>query len=710
VTVRRSHLLLSRRRFLVLAATTGAGLAVGCWLPESEVLEHADPHVDRFRTDPSLWIRIAPDDLVTIALPRAEMGQGISTALPMLVAEELEVDWAKVRVEPAPLLPEYGRQLTAASDAVRTLWAPLREAGALARELLIEAAARAWTVDRTSCRADNGRIVHLPTGRSNRYGALADQASRLPLPREVSLKRREDFRIIGTPVPRLDIPDKAKGRAIYGWDVTLPGLRIASVRHSPVFGGTLRWFDDRAARAVPGVHAVVPLVTGRRRQRTAIAVVADSFWTAERALKELELEWDDGDKSDLSSAGFDETLRKLGGYRARTVARTGSPRQAMLRSAREVDATYETPYVAHFTMETMSCTARVSGGTCELWVPTQNPTYVQEVAAGICRVPPSAVTVHRTHMGGGYGRRQRVDAVAEAVQIARALGDGAPVKVLWSREEDARHAYYRPATLHRLRAGLDRRGLPSVWMHRIAGLSGSDTLLIQGIDDVPYAFPHRWVTLVRRSRGPVRTGPWRGLARSQNTFATECFLDEVAGASGLDPLDLRTRLLSGAPRFRAVVRLAAEKAGWKAPRAPGRHLGIALGENFGAACAQVAEVSVTPGSIRVHRIVCAVDCGQVVNPDIARAQIEGGIVFGLSSALGEKITLSEGRVRQSSFDDYPVLRMPDVPRIEVYLVPSDEPPTGLGETSGPVVAPAVANACFAATGAPIRRLPIRLNL
>ncbi len=319
--------------------------------------------------------------------------------------------------------------------------------------ILIDAASRAWAVDRGECRAERGRVTHVPTGRSTRYGALADEAAKLPLPREVTLKRREEFRLIGTSIPRLDIPDKARGRAIYGWDVTLPGLRVASVRHSPVYRGTLRWFDDAAAMAVPGVHAVVPLVTGRRHETTAIAVVADGFWTAEQGLKALELQWNDGEYASSSSASFDGTLQKLAGYRARTVARTGAPRQAMLRAARELEASYETPFLAHVTMETMNCTARVTDDACELWVPTQNPTYVQDVAARICGLPASAVTVHRTQMGGGYGRRQRVDAVAEAVQIARTLGDGAPVKVLWSREEDVRHGYYRPAVVHQLSAG-----------------------------------------------------------------------------------------------------------------------------------------------------------------------------------------------------------------------------------------------------------------
>jgi isoquinoline 1-oxidoreductase beta subunit len=696
----------TRRWFLSFGPAAGAGLAIGCWLPEPEVREEEDPQADEIRKHPSLWIRITPDDLITVALPRAEMGQGISTALPMLVCEKLDADWENIRTEWAPLSRSHGRQLTAASDSLRTLWLPFRQVGALAREMLITAAAEGWGVETTTCRAERGRVVHDPTGRTTPYGALADRAARLPLPKEAPLKRREDFRRIGTSIPRLDVPEKSTGRAIYGWDVTLPGLMIASVRHSPVLGGSLRRFDDGEARAVPGVRAVVPLTDERKAETTAIAVVAESFWTAERALKKLELEWDEGEHAAASSATLEATFRELAGYRPRTVSRVGAPRQAMLRASRHLEAVYETPYLAHAAMETMNCTARVSEDSCEIWVPTQNPAYVRKAAARLCNLPRSAVTVHRTYLGGGFGRRQRVDTVTEAVQIAKAVGS--PVKVLWSREEDMRHAYYRPAGLHQLRAGLDGDGLPFVWTHRIAGVGGSDALLVQGIDDVPYAIPHQWVTLVRRSRGPLRTGPWRGLARSQNTFATECFLDEVAHAAGLDPVDLRARLLSRAPRFRAVLELAAERAGWKTP-VPGRHRGIALGENFGAVCAQVAEVSIAKGKPRVHRVVCAVDCGQVVNPDIARAQIEGGIVFGLSAALGEEIAIESGRVQQSSFDDYPVLRMPEAPEIEVYLVPSVEPPAGIGETSGPVTAPAVGNACFAATGMRIRRLPIRLT-
>jgi isoquinoline 1-oxidoreductase beta subunit len=622
----------------------------------------------------------------------------------MLVAEELECAWEDVRVEEAPLAPEYGRQLTAASDAVRSLWMPLREAGALAREMLITAAAGAWNVERHTCRAESGCVVHEPTGRSLRYGELAGEAGRLPIPIGVTLKHREDFHLVGTSVPRLDIPDKATGRVVYGCDVALPGLLVASVRHAPVRGGTLRRYDAQRAREIPGVNAVVPLKSGRARETTAIAVVADGFWTAERGLDALSLEWEDGEHGAASSATIDDTFRELAGYRPRTVARTGSPLQAMLRAAGSIEAVYQTPHLAHFTMETMNCTARVSERACELWVPTQNPSDVQETAARLCRLPTSAVTVHRTLLGGGFGRRQRMDAVSEAIQIATEVD--APVKVMWSREEETRHAFYRPGTLHELRAGFDERGMPVAWNHTIAGISGSDMLLVQGIDDVPYDIPHQWVRLVRRSRGPVRTGPWRGLARSQNTFATECFLDEVAHEGGFDPLDLRAELLSGAPRFRAVLELAAEKAGWRAPRRAGRQLGVALGENFGSACAQVAEVSVQRGVPRVHRIVCAVDCGQLVNPDTAKAQMEGGIVFGLSAALGEEITLRDGRVQESSFHDYPVMRMSSVPDIEVHFVPSDEPPGGVGETSGPVVAPAVVNALSRATGTRIRTLPI----
>lgn len=705
---RRFHL--SRRGLLKLAAVSGTGLAVGyplAWFLEQEEEPAGPARPDRWPTEPgpgAVWVRIGRDDRVTVVLPRCEMGQGAMTSLAMLVAEELEVDWEAVRTEWAPVTPEYGRQLTGASDSVRTFWLPLRQAGAAAREMLRSAAGHAWQVDPDGCRAELGRVWHPSGDRSLSYGELAEAAARLPVPLEIRLKAPAEFQVIGTPVPRLDIPSKVDGRAIYGWDVSVPGMVIAGIRHCPVEGGTLERFDAAPLDDIPGIRDVVCL-EGRDGACTAIAVLADSFWTAERGLRALRTTWRPGPNATATSARLARSFARFAERSDRAIVERGTPRDEILRAGRRIDAVYETPYLAHATMEPINCTARVEAGRCDVWIPTQLPTRVQEVAAEVSGLPREAVTVHQTFLGGGFGRRQQIDMVAEAVQLARRAG--VPIKLLWSREEDIAHGYYRPATYHQLSAALDDRGLPTALLHRIVGIGLSDTILVQGIDEVPYQIAHRRVSLVRQSRGPVNTGPWRGLARSQNTFVTECFLDEIARAGRRDPLALRRELLSRAPRHRAVLELAASKAGWNRPLPAGRYHGLALGENFGGICAQVAEVSLAAGGgVRVHRVVCALDCGRMVNPDTVVAQMEGGIVFGLSAALKEAITIADGRVEQHNFNDYPVLRMSEVPAIEVYLIDSADDPGGVGETSVPPIAPAVANAVSGATGVPVRRLPI----
>ena len=699
---------MTRRGFVTLGAAAGAGLAIG--YPLSRLLRSVPSPPDRrgsetFEPDPALWVTVRPDNTVSIVVPRCEMGQGATTALPMLVAEELEVEWSRVRTEWAPLTPAYGRQLTGASDSVRTFWEPLRQAGALAREMLIEAAARRWQVGHDECRAERGRVLHRMTGRALPYGALAAVAATLPLPAVVRLKGATEWRLIGQPVPRLDVPDKTIGRAVYGCDVRVPGMLVATVLHSPVNGGTLRALDDEGAREVRGVHDVICLRPADDGGCRAVAVVADDYWTAVRGVRALRAEWESGDHAAASSATVTRTLERLVNRPGRVLVDRGDGPRAVTAAARVVEATYETPYLAHAQMEPTNCTARVERDVCEIWVPTQYPPLAREVAARTSGLPERAVTVHQTLLGGGFGRRQRVEVVAEAVQISQTLG--VPVQVLWSREEDIQHGYYRPATLHRLEAALDGRGWPVAWVHRFAGIGSSDTILVQGVDDVPYDVPNKRISFVRRRRGPVRVGPWRGLARSQNAFVTESYLDELAAAGGHDAMRLREGLLADAPRYRAVLANCAERAGWGRPLPPGRGRGVALTDNFGGICAQVVEASVTQdAAVRVHRVTCVVDCGRAVNPDIVAAQLEGGTIFGLSAALNEEITLGRGRVEQSNFHDYPVLRMDAVPDIDVQVVPSEGPPGAVGETAVPPVAPALANAIFAATGHRIRRLPL----
>jgi isoquinoline 1-oxidoreductase beta subunit len=703
----RGRTAIHRREFLKLGTAAGVGLAIG-YLGYPLVNPPAAGRRTVRRNDPWLWVKIAPDGQVSVVITRAEMGQGSMTALAMLVAEELDLDWNHVKTEWAPAEPDvYGRLLTGASDAVRTHWLPLRQAGAIARSLLVAAAALRWGVPAASCRTQEGTVVHPPTGRSLGYGALAEAAAGLPLPSRVDLKNPRDFRLIGRSVPRLDLADKTSGKAVFGIDVQLPGMLIATVVHCPVHGGYLESLEAGETMRIPDVRSVVRLRGSSTGPATAVAVVAGSFWAARKGAAALKLDWNEGEHAAADTEGLFRHFRELAGGAARRVAGTGDAAAALARAERTLSATYTTPFLAHAAMEPMNCTAHVRGRSCEIWVPTQDPGWARRTAALVLGIAEERVVVHPTYVGGGFGRRQRADFVAQAVEIARAAD--APVKLVWTREEDIRHGYYRPATLHLLRAGLDRRGL-LVWTHRVVGLGGSDDILVQGIDDLPYAIPHREVDLVRRERGMVRTGPWRGLAHSQNAFVTESFLDEAAHASGKDPLEMRSGLLRNAPRHRAVVELAAEKAGWHRSRAEGRHLGLALAEIFDGICAQVAEVSITgEGQLRIERIVCAADCGRLVHPDTVRAQMEGGIVFGLTAALKGEITVRDGKVEQSNFHDYPLLRMPELPPIEVHLVASNEDPGAVGETSLPPVAPAVANAVFAATGKRLRALPLRMD-
>lgn len=702
-----------RRRFIQASAAVGGGLLIGLYLPLASraAQQQADPKTFA----PNAWIRIGADDRVTILVARSEMGQGVVTSLPMLVAEELEVDLAQINVEMAPAAPDYinpmiGAQLTGGSTSVRSAWEPLRQAGAAAREMLIGAAAQTWGVAASECRAERGAVIHAPTGRRLTYGQLTAKAATLPVPDEVLLKEPADFRIIGKPAPRLDTPEKVKGAAVFGIDVRVPGALTAVVLRPPVFGGKLARVEADKAKAVPGVRQVLPIESG-------VAIVADGFWPALRGREALQVRWESGPNAELTSARITERFQEAA-QRPGAVARNeGNAAKAMASAAKTWEAVYQVPYLAHATMEPMTCTAHVRKDICEVWVPTQNQTGVQKVAAAITGLPPEAVKVHTTYLGGGFGRRSEQDFVADAVQIAKAVG--APVKVIWTREDDTQHDFYRPATYNRLGAALDDAGNPTAWTHRIVGPSimsrvfpdrvknGIDPTSVEGAANIPYAIPNIHVDYVMMDVG-VPVGFWRSVGSSQNAFITECFIDELAAAAKADPYEFRHRLLSNAPRHRAVLELAAEKAGWGQPLAPGRARGIAVAESFGGFVAEVAEVSVSKeGAVRVHRVVCAVDCGTVVNPDTVEAQMEGGIVYGLTAALKGEITIKDGRVEQSNFHDYPLLRIDEMPAVEVHILKSAEPPGGVGEPGTPPIAPAVANAVFAATGKRIRRLPVR---
>ncbi|WP_038019894.1 molybdopterin-dependent oxidoreductase [Thermithiobacillus tepidarius DSM 3134] len=649
-----------------------------------------------FQFDP--WIRIDEHGTVTILIDRAEMGQGVLTGLAMLVAEELEVDLSAVRTEFAPAGPAYinpllGKQSTGGSTAVRAAWEPLRRAGAQARERLITAAARIWSVEAASCRAAHGAVLHPSSGRRLDYGALAARAAALPAPTQVVLKPPTAFRLIGQPTPMLDAPLKITGRAVFGVDVQVPGMRVAVVLRCPSFGGRAVSVDVRAAEAVPGVQRIVPIASG-------IAVIADDFWAAKQGREALAVQWEAGPLAALDSAAIRTALAAAARDPGTPVRDDGQLDAAFAQAGRRLEAVYETPYLAHAAMEPMNCTAHVRADGCDVWVPTQAQGGAQETVAELTGLSPAAIRVHSTFLGGGFGRRLQQDFVAEAVQLSRAVD--APMQVVWTREDDLRHDHYRPANHNYLAAALDAHGRPLAWLHRVTGPAAS----LDGAH-FPYAIPHVRVEHTEADPG-VPTGAWRSVAHSQSAFAIEGFVDELATAAGADPYAFRLDLLHHAPRHQRVLELAAERAGWGRALPSGHGRGTAVHQSFGSWVAQVAEVSVAgDGRVRVHRIVCAVDCGLAVNPNAVAAQMEGAVAFGLSAALKGEITLTHGRVLQGNFDDYPILRMDEMPLVEVHILPSREPPGGVGEPGVPPVAPAVANAVFAATGRRIRRLPIR---
>ncbi len=715
----------TRREFMKATLVAGAGLTLAVSL---EGCREAYPSANGAPFAPNAWIRIGSDDTVTVIVDRSEMGQGVSTALPMLVAEELDADWSRVQYEFAPANAAYNNplsvgQVTGGSTSIRAAYRPLREAAARARLMLVATAAARWGVAAEGCRTERGAVL-APDGRRARYGELAAAAASLPVPERVALKPSGEFRLIGRSLPRLDAEAKVTGRARFGVDAGPPGVLTALVARCPVFGGALRRFDAGAARTVPGVRDVVRIDSG-------VAVVAEGYWAAHRGRDLLQLEWDEGPHATLDDTGVSARLEQLSHEDGRLVRRVGAGAGAA--AARSLDAVYELPYLAHATMEPMNCTADVRADAVTLWVPTQFQTAPQLVGGGTrgaaakaAGVAMQAVTVHTTQLGGGFGRRAETDFVTEACQVSRAVG--APVKLMWSREDDIRHDQYRPVSRHALHGGLGADGALSVWSHqvvtpsimakylpawlpgfatRLAGplKGGIDAVAIEGAADLPYAIPHRELRYVRADLG-VPVGFWRSVGHSHTAFVVECFLDELAALAGTDPVEFRRGLLSAAPRHLAVLNLAAEQAGWGSPLPAGHARGVALHESFGSFVAQVAEVSVEQGKPRVHRVVCAIDCGQVIHPDIVRAQMEGGIVFGLSAALKGRISLERGRVKQSNFHDYPVITMRDMPVIEVYLVPSGLEPGGVGEPGTPPIAPAVANALFGVTGKRVRRLPI----
>ena len=709
----------TRRDFMRAGIAAGAGLTIAVYLPgctRRAAVVSGPPF------EPNAWLRIGTDGVVTVVVDKSEMGQGVLTSLPQMIMEELDGDWATVKVEEAPAGPQYvnpafGLQGTGGSTSVSSSMVPLREAGAKARAMLVAAAAQKWGIEPAACSTGNGYVLETGKGRKLSYGELTVAAAAMPVPEKVTLKDPKDFKLIGKPVKRLDLKGKVNGTAGFGIDAHTEGMLVAVVARAPVLGASVTGFDDKAALAVPGVKRVVQIDSG-------VAVVATGYWAATKGRDALQVSWSKSPMAGVSSADLSAKLKALSSKPGVTARHDGDAAGALRRATKRVEATYEVPYLAHATMEPMNCAASVQADKCTVWAPTQFQSGqgigVQGIAAKLTGLPESAVTVHTTFLGGGFGRRFELDFVIDAVQVSKAISG--PVKVIWPREDDVRHDLFRPASYSTLAAGLDASNKPVAWSQTIVCPSimsrftsvfgplpkGLDSSSVEGAANIAYAIPNLHFGWVNAEFG-VPIGFWRSVGNSQNAFVAEGFIDEVAHAAGADPYEFRRDLLAGAARHRGVLELAAHKAGWGTPLPAGRARGIAVVESFGSYVAEVAEVSIENGKVRVHKVVCAVDCGVVVNPGIVAAQMESAIVYGLTAALYGKITLENGAVVQGNFDTYPVLRISEMPVVEVHIVPSTEAPGGVGEPGTPPIAPAVVNAIFALTGQRIRSLPIVLQ-
>jgi isoquinoline 1-oxidoreductase beta subunit len=695
----------TRRDFLKVTAVVGGGLTLGVSLPGAII----DAQAAGTLHTPNAWVHIADDNTITLISARSEMGQGVYTSMPMLIAEELSVDIRKVKVEIAPVGEVYtntllGGQLTGGSTSVREGWEKLRIAGAQVRTMLISAAAEKWQVSTDKLHVSDGKVIG-PGGRKATYGELADAASKLPVPKDVVLKDPKDFKIIGKATKRLDTPTKVNGKAVYGIDVKLPGMVYASLEQCPVIGGKVISFDASKAKAMPGVIDVVQI-------RDGVAVVADSYWRAKKAREALTITWDEGPVAKIDNASMMEGIRNAKDAPT-PIKKTGDADAAMKTAAKTMQAEYWSPLLAHATMEPQNFTADYKDGKCLVVGPAQFQQGTQGNVAAALGLKPEDVTVKTTFLGGGFGRRLEYDFAVQAAEISKAVGK--PVKLLWSREDDTTHDFYRPMAFHRMAAGLDASGKPVALTFQLTSQSVTQRAfgLPKGTLDpfmaeasvVGYDIPNMTQELIEHDSG-LRVGYWRSVSHALNAFANESFIDEMAAAAGKDPYQYRLALLDKQPRYANVLKTAATKAGWGKPLPAGRSRGIALMEGYDTYMAQVAEISVKDNEITVHKIWVVADLGQMVNPDTVQAQLESSIAFGLSSTLGAEITLDKGRVQQTNFHDYPVIRMSQMPRIDVTLVNSTEKPGGIGEPATALVGPVVANALFAATGKRVRKIPL----
>ena len=728
----------NRRDFLKKSAVGGAGLVIGFYLPSKAFGDQAQEQEKKTPNPFNAWIQISPDTLVTLTLAKSEMGQGVMTSLPMILAEELCLDWKQVRIEQAPTNPSIYDHGTGGSGSVAGMWLPLRQAGAAAREMLIAAAAKRWEVEPDTCKAENGHVVHGNPKRYLHYGEIVEDASKLPIPnfKTVPLKNPDDFTIVGHDTLRVETRKKITGAANFGIDARVPGMLFATVARCPVFGGKVASFDATKAKAVPGVRDVVQFETAGRGASGAggVAVLADNSWAAIQGRKALQVTWDEGPNADESSDSLRKQFVENAAKPGTVVRNDGDADAALASTAKKIEVAYEVPFAAHACMEPMNCTVHIRPDGAEAWVPTQAPQWAQDVIAGAAKVPRESVVVHTTLMGGGFGRRYQADFVMEAAQIAKLTG-GKPVMVLWTREDDMQHDFYRPASYHRMWGAVDAQGNIAAWKHFQTSTSIAAMWRPNGMEKpeqgefgtaafIPYQTPNYRVEYTLGKSGVPRAW-WRSVEHSSSGFVVESFADELAAAAKMDPLKFRLKLIGDArkipdftspnanpldtSRLKGVLQLAAEKAGWSKPLPKGVGRGIAGYYSFDSYTAIVAEASVNAGKLKIHRLVAAIDCGRPINPAGIRAQVESAVVYGLTAALKGPITIERGRVAQSNFNDYEMLRCNETPVTEVHVVMSKEAPTGIGEPGLPVAAPALCNAIFAATGKRIRRLPIRVE-
>jgi isoquinoline 1-oxidoreductase beta subunit len=728
----------SRRTFLKFSATVGVaaggGLLLGFSLPavsQGQKQEQSPAGKSVIGGDasepgpagvfaPNAFIQIDNTGKVTLVIPKVEMGQGIYTSIPMLIAEELEVSLDTVTLDHAPPNeqlfkdPLLGGQLTGGSTSIRYAWDPMRQAGATARVLLISAAAQQWQVDPASCHAQAGQVVHAASNRSIGYGQLVDAAAKLPVPQNVPLKDPKDFKIIGTSVKRLDSPEKVDGTAVFGLDVRVPDMVYAAIATSPVFGGTLSSVDDTSARKIPGVRQVV-------KADNAVAVIGDHTWAAKRGLAALAITWNEGAGANLSMKQIVDDLASAADHGTGAVARKdGDVTKGFSDAKTRVDAVYQQPFLAHATMEPVNCTVHVRPDGCDIWLGTQVPTRIVDTAVQITGLPAEKITVHNHLLGGGFGRRLEFDMATQALKIGKQLGT--PVKVVWTREEDIQHDMYRPYYYDKISAGLDANGKPIAWQHRIVGSSimarfappafqhGIDPDAVEVATDLPYDLPNQLIDYVRQEPRTVPTAFWRGVGPTRSTFVVESFIDELAAQAKVDPVKYRRDLLGKTPRALNVLDTATQAAGWGSTVPKGQGRGVSVMHAFGSFFAMVVDLMVDQGEVTVNRVVCAVDCGMTVNPNTIEAQVQGGIIFGITAALYSEITIKDGRVEQNNFTDYRMLRIDQTPPIEVHIVKSTEAPGGIGEPGTAALAPALTNAIYAATGKRLRQLPVGSQL